>query len=360
MWYNWNCKINRSNGIENISKDIKIGIIGGGNVGTAFAVALSSKGYDVELVARRLKGVVIDNATNLNIRGSFGDKAYLIPVVKDIAQLKDKKDIIFMCTKSYDGLMSIPSANEYLKDDGVMVTIHNTYWIDSLKDVLDSKKSVCMYLDISFISKDEYTYVYDSGGITLGVYDREAFDGMNKVKSVLDNICDVKETHDLYGFLMGRSIINNAISSLGAISGMKLGDILNDRNGRYLFVKCITESLKLFKALNLNILPYDDKLDYYTFTSKTFKGWIYRQKIMRLLRINNKNIKSSALAEIERGKKTEIAHTLSNLINLSIDKNIDMPYTTAIRDMIVEIEENKRRVNDNAFYDKKLLNIKEN
>lgn len=311
-------------------------------------------------MARRLKGVTIDNATSIQIKGDFGDKTYLVKVVHDVKEFTTKKDVIFICTKSYDAILIMDTLNNSLTKDGVIVTIQNSFWIDSLKKLLDSKKSVCMYLDISFVTNDNITYVRDSGGITLGIYDRDAFDNMNKVKGVLDNICNIHETHDLYGFLLSRNILNTAISSLGAISGMKLGDILNDRNGRYLFVKIISESVRLFDSMDMKILPYDDKLDYYLFTQKSFRGALYRLKIMRVLRINNRNIRSSALHEIERGRKTEISVPMSALIEIAKNKNVSMPYLTAIRDMIVDIENGNRRVDEDAFYDKKLLSIKEN
>lgn len=253
----------------------------------------------------------------------------------------------------------MPVARQFLNEDGVIVTIQNSYWIDSLKKILPPENAVCMYLDISFVTKDGVTYVLDTGGITLGIYDRSAFDSMNKVKSVLELICDTKETNDLYGFLLGRNILNVAISSLGAISGLKLGDILNDRNGRFLFVKIIKESVNLFDALGMKVLPYNDSLDYYTFTKRGIIGALYRYKIMHFLRVNNKDIKSSALIELERGRKTEISVPMTSLINIAETKNVKMPYITAIRDMIIEIENGKRRVDEDAFYDKKLLNLKE-
>lgn len=340
-------------------KKLKIGIVGSGNVGSGLAVALSASGYDVELVARRIKGVKIGNKTSISIMGDFGSKSFLVPVVKSVEDFTSKKDIVFICTKSYDAIKVMPNVNDSLASNGAIVTIQNTFWIDELKNTTSGKNAVCMYLDISFNTKDAVTYILDSGGITLGIYDRDAFDKMEKVKSVLDNITHVKETKDLYGFLIGRNILNTAISSLGAISGMKLGDILNDRNGRYLFVKIITESVHLFNSLGIKILPYNDSLDYYYFIGKGFRNWLYRYRMMKILRMNNKNIRSSALVELERGRKTEISVPMTNLVNVAKVKGVNVEYISAIKDMIVEIENGKRRVDKNAFYDKKLVNIEE-
>jgi len=340
-------------------RKLKIGIVGSGNVGSGLSVALSASGFDVELVARRIKGVKIANKTSISIMGDFGSKTFLVPVVKSVEEFTSKKDIIFICTKSYDAIKVMPKINDALAPKGAIVTIQNSFWIDQLKSITSGKNAVCMYMDISFVTKDAVTYILDSGGITLGIYDRDAFEKMERVKSILDNITTVKETRDLYGFLIGRNVLNTAISSLGAISGMKLGDILNDRNGRYLFIKIITESVHLFNSLEMKILPYNDTLDYYYFIGKGFRCWLYRNRMIKILKMNNRNIRSSALVELERGRKTEISVPMSNLIDIAKVKNVNVEYITAIRDMIVEIENGKRRVDKNAFYDKKLVNIEE-
>ena len=60
-------------------EELKIAIVGGGNVGRFLSTMLVSLGYNVELVCRaKHRSVQIDNSLLFEIKGDFGDKSYLI------------------------------------------------------------------------------------------------------------------------------------------------------------------------------------------------------------------------------------------------------------------------------------------
>ena len=59
------------------------------------AVALTSIGYDVELVARTIRGVKIDDNYSYTIKGDFGDKNYLIKTNTKVEELSENLDFIF-------------------------------------------------------------------------------------------------------------------------------------------------------------------------------------------------------------------------------------------------------------------------
>lgn len=151
--------------------------------------------------------------------------------------------------------------------------------------------------------------------------------------------------------------MNATISALGAISGMPLGDILGNYNGRYLFNRLIEEGYSLLKKFRINILPYAGKLDYELFTNKSFKGRIYNYKMTKIMRKNNPHIRSSILYDLEQGKQTEIEYVLGSFIKYGDRLKFKIPYTRAIYTMIKEIENGMRRISPEAFYDPTLVNI---
>lgn len=341
-----------------MKSDIKIGIIGAGGVGQALAVALTSEDYDVEVASRSPKGIRIDNACSFSIMGDLGDKTYLVPTVKSYQEFQSDKDIIILATKARDAVAVIAEAQSKLKPDGVIVTIQNMFFVDSIMKLIPSEKSVCMYLDMSFKETDNGVVVCASGGATVGVYSKDAYVGLKKFSDVLSSVIPVDKTADVFGFVLGRNILNWAISSLGAISGLKLGDILCDRNGRYLFTKIISEGYFLCKKFRIQVVPYANELDYELFTTKSLKGWLYRRKMLKIIRKNNYNVRSSALADLEKGKHTELEFLLAKVLNYAEKCRFSMPYVKAIYSMLKEIENGTRRIEENAFYDKMLIEIK--
>lgn len=337
---------------------IKIGIVGAGNVGRVLGVILSVSGYSVEVVTgTKAHNIQIDNYSAYEIAGDFGNKSYLVKVIPEVNNLQDNLDMIFVCTKIFDAIPVLRILQKKIKPDGAIVTIQNNFWIDRVVNYINPENLVLMYLDFSCATIGKRTQVRNFDGIKLGVLRKEAYQKMEVVHDILSNVCKVKDTSDIIGLTIGRSIINTTISSLGAISGLKLKDILLDRNGRYLFIKSIEEKVKLFKSVGIKITPYDNKLDYYMFVENSWKGKIYRHKIIKLLINNNGNIRSSALRDFENKRKCELIVTLDSFLKHSVLKKIDTPYTREIYSMLNEISKGERTIYADAFYEKRLVDI---
>ncbi len=339
-------------------KPIRIGIVGAGNVGRVLAVMLSSSGYYVEAVTGKSPhNIQIDNYSAYEINGDFGNKQYLVRVLADIEDMSDDLDVIFVCTKIFDGIGNLKTLRPKIGPNCSVVTIHNMFWMDRVATVVDPNNMVCMYLDFSCVTVGKKTFVKNSDGIKLGVVRKEAFEKLELVHDILSNVCIVKDTNDIVGLAISRNIINVAISALGAISGMRLKDILLDRNGRYLFCKIIEEEMALFKKIKIKVLPYDGKLDYNLFLKKSISGRLYKRKYMRLLIKNNGNIVSSALRDFELGRKSELIVLLNNFLKTAGFNGVSVPYLREIYEMLCQISKNERRISENAFYDKNLVKI---
>lgn len=339
-------------------ENLKIAVVGGGSIGRVLSILLLTQGYDVEMVCRdNHRAIKIDNSYAYEIQGDFGNKSYLVPFVTSIEKLSSKKDIIILATKSFDTLKRSPKCLSKLTPKGTIVTIQNVYTIDKLINLIPRECTVCMICDFACTKIDKVTYVKNSRGVTLGVYHPKAINRMKLVSRVLADIMDVYITKDIVGFAMGRNIINGTIAVLGAVSGMKLKHILEDRNGRYLFCKTIKEAYNVCKRFKINVIPYNYQLDYEKFTQSGLKGALYRNKIMGILRKYNGNVKSSALNNIENGEETEIRQLCDCIIAYAKKSKTDIPYIKTLSEMLFEIEKGKRRVNDNAFYDEKLLKL---
>lgn len=340
--------------------DLKIAVVGAGNVGRTLSVMLACNDYDVEaVIGSNNASICIEDKYLYDIDGDFGKKSHLVKIVPTVEDLSEDLDIIFVCTKIYDAVPVIKVLRKKIKSNGAIVTIQNLFWIDRVASIIYPKNSVCMYLDFACSTKNNVTYVKDFDGVKLGVYSKDAYEPLNIVHQVLSSFCKVTDVKDIVGFSSGRSIINTAINSLGAVSGYSLKDILLDRNGRYLFKKIIYEEVNLFDKFNIKIYPYDNKLDYYLFTENSFRGKIYRSKIFGLLRKNNGNVVSSTLRDFENNRKSELMVVLDSFVKHAGLKNIRIPYTKEIFEMLKEISNGKKRIHKDAFYEKRLVNIGE-
>ena len=341
-----------------MKETLKIGIVGAGKLGRVLATMMASNGYDVELAARSVKsGIKIENMYCFDVIGDWGEKSHLVPVVKSMEQFSSPKDVIIIATKVFDTVNLLTTAMNMLTKTGTIVTFQNSYCIEALLKNVPSMASVPMYSDFMCIEEGQSTRVIDNGGVTIGVYDKAAFTRMKRISKIFESFCTVHVSNNIVGYVVGRNIMNFAISGLGAISGMRLGDIMNDRNGRFLFCKLIREGVRVFKKYRVKILPYNNQLDYELFVRDTWKAGRYRRQIMNRLGKNNRYVKSSALNALENGKKTELAYQLQVFIDFADKFGIYVEYTRGIYDMLHDIEMGIRRINNNAFYDERLLRI---
>ena len=327
---------------------LKIAVVGGGNIGKFLSTMLMSCGYDVELVCRsKHRAIVIDNSYAFDIVGDYGEKSYLVPFVKSIDDLSSKKDIIIFATKSFDMLERVSGCMHKLTPKGMIVTIQNIYSIDKLYHLIPPESSVCMLCDFTCAEINKVTYVKDFNGISLGVYHKNAIGRLKLLSKVLSSCFKVHIMRDFVGFAMGRNIINGAISFIGGVSGLNLRDILKSSKGRKLFYKVIEESYNVCKHYRIKVQPYNKQLDYEKFLSKTPYGWFYRHRIYRVLRKQNGHIKSSALSNLEHGERTEIRCLMDTIVSYGKETNTNIDTILELEKVLGDIENKKDSIESN-------------
>jgi ketopantoate reductase len=165
---------------------MKIAIIGGGNVGRTLGVKLDILSHDVTVVESNLpESIHIDKYIMYNLTGDFGEHSHLVKVLNEIEEMDDDYDIIFVCTKLFDGTGVLRRIRDRIKDDGAIVTIQNMFWVDRVSSLIEPKNSVFMQMDFSCYTINDKTIVIDRDGIKLGIVSKDAFDAMQKVTEVL-------------------------------------------------------------------------------------------------------------------------------------------------------------------------------
>lgn len=333
-------------------RDIKIAVVGGGNVGRVLSVLLSSAGFDVQMVCRdNHKAIKIDNSYAFEVCGDFGRKSYLVPFVTSLDKLTEKKDIIIFATKSFDMLGRVGNCLGHLTPKGTIVTVQNMYSIDKLYCLIPPESSVCMVCDFATFTQNKVTYVRNYNGVTFGVYNKSAIGRMHFVEEVFDEIMETHITRDIVGFAMGRNIINGAIALLGGISGLPLKDILTCKKGRRVFCKIIEESYNVCRRFRINVLPYNNQLDYSRFIERSYSGAKYRHRIIKALIRQNGMVRSSAINDLQKGNQTELRCLLDCILAYGKQSKTSTTTLSFLDGILKSIESGKRRINKNIFAD---------
>lgn len=337
-----------------MSSKLKIGIIGSTPEGKALAVFLGARHYDVELVYNNKKHIQINNGVVIDVVGVFGTKSYLVPCVDSPAEFSNKKDIIFVMSRAYDATEDTKSVLPYLSQDGVVVTRSNTLNFDEIASVVDTSRWIGMFLEWSASKFEQHIAVDNDGNTVVGVFDESATKYLPAVQAVINNISPTFVTKDMDGFILSRNMLNIPISTLGAISGLRLGKILDKPIGKRLFVKIIAECVELCDKMNIKLYAYNNKLDYRKFVGKGISSAIYRNTMLTRIRVQNSEIRSSLLISLEKNKKSEMEYLIGKIVKYATDCGLQVPVNRRLYKMLTDIENQVRGVYEDNLYDDKL------
>ena len=337
-----------------MSSKLKIGIIGSTPEGKALAVFLGAKHYDVELVYNNKKHIQINNGVVMDVVGVFGTKSYLVPCVDSPEEFSSKKDVIFVMSRAYDATLDTKSVVDYLDSDGVIVTRSNTLNFDEIASVVDPAHWVGMFLEWSASKYDQHVAVDNDGNTIVGVFDEAATKYLPAVQAIINNISPTFVTKNMDGFILSRNLLNIPISTLGAISGLRLGKILDKPIGKKLFVKIIDECVALCDKMNIKLYAYNNVLDYRRFVGKGLGCALYRNTMLTRIRVQNSEIRSSLLISLEKNKKSEMEYLIGKVVKYANDCNLSVPVNTRLYKMLTDIENQVRGVYEDNLYDEKL------
>lgn len=329
-----------------MNEKLKIGIIGTGSVGRVLSVLLNCSGYDVECMDfhKEFKNVSSNTYVPMDVVGQFGTQSAMVKYVD--GSFSSKRDLIILVTKAFNAKKAGRIAKTSLNPNGFVITLCNTHYIDELFKVIDKSKVVGLFIEWACLRTEKVNRVIAKGGNVIGIFHKDATQYFDIAKKVLNNISPTRIEKDMLGFITSRYIINSTITGLGAISGLRLGKILEDHKGKRLFCKMICENYFVSKKLGIDVPKYNHQLDYEIFCGCNLSNKMYRKKIIKTLMVRNANVVSSTLKLLEDNEKTEIDFILGKFVKYGEQLGIDMKYNKVVYQMIKDIEKKQFQIDD--------------
>ncbi len=159
-------------------------------------------------------------------------------------------------------------------------------------------------------------------------------------------------SQNIIGNLYSKLIINACITSLGAVCGLYLGQMLSRVKVRRIFMAIMKEAIAVADAMKLTVEPYGGRLDYYRLTRNDSAAMrFFAHLLIMIIGLKYRRLKSSSLQSLERGKPTEIDY-LNGYICLQGDQHgVDTPVNDTVVRMIKEIERGERPITPKNFND---------
>lgn len=333
------------------NKDLSFLVLGAGAVGGITAALLKKKGYNVEIVCKHEDYASLISEGGIEIKGVCGNFSVKIPAFASIAGVKEKKDIILHATKATDMIDAAKSAVPLLKENGFFVSMQNGICEEDLASVAGREKVIgCVTGWGATMESRGVMNMTSAGDFILGYPGREPDEFLLTVAEALSSVVPAKTTANIIGHKYSKLIINSCITSLGALCGLYLGEMLSVPKIRRISIEIIREAVLLADKMDIRIEIFGGKLDFKKFIrGENRYPELKRHLMIRIIGFKYRKLKSSSLQSLERGKLTEIDYLNGYIVQNSSKYGLNAPVNSAIVNMIHEIEAGKRKITVNNF-----------
>ncbi len=335
------------------SHDLSFLVLGAGAVGGITAALMKKKGYDVEIICKYDDYASLISSHGLNVRGVCGSFSVKMPAYPSAGKLKGKKDVILHATKAADMADAAKEAAPFLKEGGCFVSMQNGICEDELIRATGSSRVIgCVTGWGATMESPGNMVMTSSGDFIIGYPGRPPDEFLNLVAEALSSVVPVRATGNIMGHLFSKLIINSCITSLGAICGLYLGEMLSISKVRRIFIEIIRESVVVADRMKISIETFGGKLDFKKFIAGTGPVSDFKRHLMiRFIGFRYRRLKSSSLQSLERGKPSEIDYLNGYVVGNADKYNIEVPVNRAVVRLIHEIEAKKRDIGADNFTD---------
>jgi 2-dehydropantoate 2-reductase len=183
------------------------------------------------------------------------------------------------------------------------------------------------------------------GAIHLGELDGRRTERIESLARALQSVTPVVVTDNIRGAQWSKLAINCTITTIGALTGENLGDMLKDARARKAFLGVYREVIDTALALGMRPerIAADPMLLYVPENAGFLKRYL-KDLLARIVGRKYGRLKSSSLQSLERGRKTEIDFLNGYVVEQALKAGVPTPFNQCLTRMIKEIEEGRRRL----------------
>ena len=331
----------------------KILIAGSGAIGGIIAAILAKNDYDITLQTNHPEFKTEAKTNGIQIIGYHGNFQQRINTVLPSDLLNEVFDVVMIATKATDMVEVAKNILPFIHNDSMVVSLQNGMCEDALAEVVGKKRTVGCVVGWGATMVNRTLLDMTSGGFNIiGSIDNMPEKKLIQLQEILGKVVPTHISDNIYGSLYSKLIINSCITTLGAISGNKLGKMLKIKLFRNIFVGIMREAMSVAIAMDLKVEPYLGKIDYYKFLDKdNYWARIKRDLFIRIVGFKFRKLKSSSLQSLERGRPTEIDFFNGYYVKKARELNIEVPLNQKLVSMVKEIESGKRAIGMANFQD---------
>ena len=337
-------------------KALRIVVVGAGAIGGITAAFIKKGGYDVTLVCKHDDITALASGSGLQITGAKGSWTLALPAVTTIEELSGVFDVAMIATKAYDMPKSATKLLRFLHKDSLVLSMQNGICTDALSAIVGASRTVgCVIGWGATMHAPGNLEMTSDGEFIIGCITGDQ-SMLTSVQAALNTVTQTIISDKIFAALYSKLIVNSCITSLGAICGLRLGEMLKRKQARKIFLAVIAEAMAVAHTMPLTVPPFGGKLDYDRLMhGNTPLDKLRRHTMIYLVGLKFKNLKSSSLQSLERGRPTEIDYFNGYIAGKGDALGVPCPINHRLTAMVKEIEAGQRKIQVENLLDAELI-----
>jgi 2-dehydropantoate 2-reductase len=320
-------------------------LMGCGSVGGVIAGGLLRAGHDLTVVTHNDE--ITQAIGTAGLRVTTPDGSWTVPatVHTHLEEIAGPFAAVYLAMKATAVEQAAQDVAPYLADDGYVVTLQNGVVEDRVAALLGRERVVGALVGWGATMHAPGVYEMTSQGeLVVGELDGQVMPRVQQVQAALETATPTTVSRNIYGVLWSKLAINCVITTLGAVTGQLLGEMLRRGAVRRLALVLISEVLDVARAQGIAVEPVGGTLDLerlYLPPDRRAGRWGFdllpRHAIMMLVGIKFRRLKSSMLQSLERGRRPEIDFMNGYVVDRGREKGVPTPVNAALTQMVHEI-----------------------
>lgn len=320
-------------------------LMGCGAVGGVLAGGLLRAGKDVTPVTHNAKITAALAADGLRLTAPEGRWTLPVTAHTQLADVPGLFDVALLAMKATAVEDAAREVLPRLSATGFVVTLQNGIVEDRVAGIVGRDRLIGALVGWGATMHAPGVYEMTSRGETVvGELDGATTLRINVLQTLLAAATPASVTDNIYGVLWSKLAINCAITAMGAVTGQRLGEMLQRRVARRLALSIVSEVMDVAQAHAVAPEPVGGTLDLaklYVPPERRGAGLhlelLVKHAIMLAVGLKFWRLKSSMLQSLERGRKPEIDEMNGYVVARGREKGVETPVNASLVAMVREV-----------------------
>ena len=277
---------------------------------------------DVTLIERSLPLVKAIKERGLRLEGASGEVHAKVPILMSPPSVGEKFDLVILAVKAYDTKRATMDVAPVVAERGILLCLQNGIGVEyEARDTLGRNAVLRGVTNYGALLKEPGVVVNTGKGETfVGAMDERLSDKARMVSEVLTNAgLSTGVADDIRKVVWQKTLVNAGINPLGALTGLRNGDLVSMEDLRGLMVDTVSEGSRVAKKLGLNF--DEDPIEH----------------TLKVAEATAKN-KNSMLQDVEVGRRTEIDYMNGAIWKVGSEIGVPTPMNRMLTVLVKGLE----------------------